>query len=93
MPVASAVGVRELRNNVAAVLRRAESGDRVIVTVDGQPVAQLSPLSPTTAPTLEDLAAAGLIEPPGRKDKPEPPDPAFLPVDVSATRVVEEVRG
>lgn len=34
---------KELRNNVADVLRRAESGEEIIVTVAGRPVAQLGP--------------------------------------------------
>ncbi|MEO6794977.1 MAG: type II toxin-antitoxin system prevent-host-death family antitoxin [Mycobacterium sp.] len=34
---------KELRNNVADVLRRAESGEQITVTVAGRPVAQLGP--------------------------------------------------
>lgn len=34
---------RELRNNVSAVLRRAEAGERLTVTVNGRPVAELGP--------------------------------------------------
>ncbi|MGH2962438.1 MAG: type II toxin-antitoxin system Phd/YefM family antitoxin [Solirubrobacterales bacterium] len=37
---------RELRNNVAAVLRDVEAGNAVRVTVRGRPVAELLPLSP-----------------------------------------------
>lgn len=36
---------RELRNNVAAVLREVETGTPVRVTVRGRPVAELVPLS------------------------------------------------
>ncbi len=36
---------RELRNNVSEVLRRAEGGERLTITVDGRPVAQLGPLT------------------------------------------------
>lgn len=36
---------RELRNNVAAVLREVEAGGAVRVTVRGRPVAELVPLS------------------------------------------------
>ncbi|MGA2471652.1 MAG: type II toxin-antitoxin system prevent-host-death family antitoxin [Solirubrobacteraceae bacterium] len=39
-----AVSVRELRNSVSAVLRRVESGERVTVTVDRRPVAEIVPL-------------------------------------------------
>ena len=41
------VGIRELRNNVAAVVRRAGAGERIVVTVDGVPAAQLGPLEAT----------------------------------------------
>ena len=39
------VSVHELRNHTVAVLRRVEAGQRLRVTVDGRPVAELSPLS------------------------------------------------
>ena len=35
---------KELRNHVAEVLRRAESGEELTITVSGRPVAQLGPL-------------------------------------------------
>ena len=38
------ISVRELRNHTADVLRRVESGERLRVTVDRRPVAELSPL-------------------------------------------------
>ena len=38
------VSVRELRNHTADVLRRVEAGERLRVTVDRRPVAELSPL-------------------------------------------------
>ena len=34
---------KELRNNVAGVLRRAEAGEEFTITVSGRPVAQLGP--------------------------------------------------
>lgn len=34
---------KELRNNVSDVLRRAESGEEITITVAGRPVAQLGP--------------------------------------------------
>lgn len=37
---------RELRNDTAGVLRRAESGEDVIITVNGRDVARLSPVDP-----------------------------------------------
>ena len=34
---------KELRNNVGEVLRRAEAGEQITITVSGRPVAQLGP--------------------------------------------------
>jgi prevent-host-death family protein len=34
---------KELRNNVGEVLRRAEAGEEITITVSGRPVAQLGP--------------------------------------------------
>ena len=34
---------KELRNNVADVLRRAEAGEEFTITVSGRPVAELGP--------------------------------------------------
>jgi prevent-host-death family protein len=88
------VGIRELRNAVAAVVRRASSGERLLITVDGRPVAQLGPLEPDRAGvTLWDLAAAGLVEPPRRPDRPSAPDPLPVPADVRVDRLLEQVRG
>lgn len=35
---------KELRNNVSDVLRRAEAGEEITITVSGRPVAHLGPL-------------------------------------------------
>lgn len=40
----STVPSRALRNDTAAVLRRVEAGERVTVTVNGRPVAELVPV-------------------------------------------------
>jgi prevent-host-death family protein len=87
------IGVRELRNQVAAVVRRAGGGERMIITVDGSPVAQLGPIEPTGSPTLDDLAAAGLVRLPGRPDRPGPPEPFGVPVDVRLPDVIAALRG
>lgn len=87
------LGTRELRANLAAVVRQAAEGERVVITVDGRPVAQLGPLVPAGAPTLAELAAAGLVEPPRRLDQPHPPEAVDAAVDVRLDRVLAEVRG
>ncbi|MEM9467402.1 MAG: type II toxin-antitoxin system prevent-host-death family antitoxin [Actinomycetota bacterium] len=93
-PGATHLGVRELRAELATHVRRAAAGDRLIVTVDGLPAAQLAPITPTGTPDLEDLVAAGLVRPPLRPDPPPAPtDLPLLPVDISADQVLAELRG
>ncbi len=87
------IGARELRANLAAAVRQAGAGERVVITIDGRPVAQLGPLEPAGAPSLEELAASGLVDPPRRADRPAPPDALDAAVDVRLDRVLDEVRG
>lgn len=42
---------RDLRNDVSGVLRRVEAGERLRVTINGRPVAELVPL-PTRQQTM-----------------------------------------
>ncbi|MEM7276192.1 MAG: type II toxin-antitoxin system prevent-host-death family antitoxin [Actinomycetota bacterium] len=87
-------GIRELRNDVSALVRRAGAGERIVITVDGVPTAQLGPLTADAAGlTLEDLAAAGLIEPPGARPDPAMPAPLAVPADVRLDRLIDQVRG
>ncbi len=60
---------KELRNNVAAVLRRAEAGEEFTITVAGRPVASLGPAAkrrwvsgPALAAVFETPAPEGLAE-------------------------------
>lgn len=87
------IGVRELRGDLAALVRRAGGGERVVITVDGAPVAQLGPLEPLGPPTLDDLAAAGLVRRPGRTDRPPAPEPFAVPVDIRLPSVIAALRG
>lgn len=87
------IGTRELRAQLAAAVRQAGSGERVLITVDGRAVAQLGPVEPAGSPTLDDLAAAGLVDPPRRADRPPVPEALDAAVDVRLDRVLDEVRG
>ena len=40
------VGIRELRQNLSAVLKRVHAGERLVVTDRNRPVAELVPLTP-----------------------------------------------
>ena len=86
------IGIRELRNDVAAVVRRAAAGERVVVTVDGRPVAQLGPLEPAGAPTLDDLIASGHVRA-ARRTPPDPPDPEDAPIDARSDWILDDIRG
>jgi len=64
------LGIRELRNATASAVRRAGDGERIVITVDGRPVAQLGPIEPGAGQvTLDDLAARGLLTLPRRADR------------------------
>jgi prevent-host-death family protein len=40
----AAIPQRQLRNDISDVLRRAESGERIVITVSGREVAELGPV-------------------------------------------------
>ena len=87
------MNIRELRANLAAVVRRAEAGHRVVVTVGGRPVAQLGPLDHGIGqPTLDDLAARGLLQRARRADRPAPELLVATPVGTRLDRLLDEVR-
>lgn len=58
-PMGSSISVRDLRNTVSEVLRRVERGERLTVTVDRRPVAEIVPLRRRrTVPAADALAVA-----------------------------------
>jgi prevent-host-death family protein len=69
------IGVRALRENLSATLRRVKVGERIEVTERGRPVAVLSAVPDVTDP-VERLIAAGKLLPP---ENPDAPWPAPLP--------------
>jgi prevent-host-death family protein len=88
------LGVRDLRAGLAAALRRAEGGERLVVTVDGRPVAQLGPVEPDgPTVTIDDLAARGLVVPARRADRPEPAMVMPVWAGTRLDTLVREVRG
>jgi len=56
------VSVRELRNHTAEVLRRVEGGERLKVTVDRRPVAELVPLPSRSAWVPRRRVLDGLVQ-------------------------------
>jgi prevent-host-death family protein len=87
------VGIRELRAELATAVRRAEAGERVVVTVGGRAVAQLGPLDPGAgSATVDDLAARGLLLRARRPDRPEPALRIPLWAGARLDRILAEIR-
>ncbi|MDG2112486.1 MAG: type II toxin-antitoxin system prevent-host-death family antitoxin [Actinomycetota bacterium] len=90
----SHIGARDLRANLASHLRAAQAGHRVIVTVDGAPVAELGPVGGGGRhDSLEALVATGLLEAPRRTDRPAAPAATPLPAGLTSERALMELRG
>jgi prevent-host-death family protein len=66
-----AVGLRELRQNASELVRRAEQGEEIVITVAGRPGARLVPAAPRTWRQWDDVAQlfAGPEDPAWRADR------------------------
>ena len=89
------IGVRELREQLAHLVHCAIAGERITITMRGNPVAVLGPTEPSQGvrPDMDTLASAGLVEPPRRRDQPVTPATLLLPADVRMDRVLDQLRG
>ncbi len=85
-------GIRELRAGLTEAVRRAQAGERTIVTASGRPVAQLGPLD-ADAPGLERLIDAGGVIPPRRTSTWRPPAAVAVWAGVRIDQVLRELRG
>lgn len=89
------VSVRVLKDELSDYLRRAEAGERILVTRDGRPIAALTPVSDAGADendaALARLVAAGVLA-----RVPTPlgalPDPVELGAGPSLSEIVREDR-
>lgn len=62
------IGIKKLKAKLSECMKRASHGEMVVVTVGGEPVAELAPQSPTKRKLLQ-LAEAGEISWGGGKPK------------------------
>ena len=86
-------GIRDLRADAAAIVRRAGAGERVVITVAGRPIAQLGPLDPPAGmASVDDLVARGRLLPPRRSDRPRVSDPVPAHSAARLDRVLRDVR-
>ncbi len=92
-PTMERIGIRELRNETSRVVRRARSGERIIVTIDGIPAAQLVPLDDGRKErTLEELIATGSLIPARSTKRPRMATPVPAPPGPTTTRILDEHR-
>ena len=84
------VGVAQLRQNLSEYLRRAQRGERLLVTDRNRPVAELGP-PPATGVALDRLIAEGRVSRARRAALPEPLDLGGAADALSIA--LDEVRG
>ena len=84
--------IRALRADLAAAVRRAEHGERTVVTVGGRPLAQLGPLD-DQAPDLDRLLASGAVVAAAAHGEWRPPAPVPVWSGVRIDRALAELRG
>lgn len=89
----ASIGVRELRAALSTFVKRAQSGERIVVTVDGHPVAQLAAVSPDVAGvSIDDLVARGAVIAPRRRGDFVPASPLTLATGARIDRALREIR-
>lgn len=87
------VGIRDLRADVAALVRRAGAGEHVIITVGGRSVAQLGPVRTIDGrSTLEDLIAHGRVIGPRRTGAYRAPEPVPVWQGSRIDRLLGDIR-
>lgn len=87
------IAVRELRNQVSRVVRRARAGERMLITVDGVPVAEIGPVRATDRGTsLPELIATGAVTGPRSRTAARPPRPVPAPSGRSSSNILSDLR-
>jgi len=77
---------------LADAVRRAEAGERTVITAHGRPVAQLAPLD-EGAPDIERLISSGSLIAPRRIGAWRAPAPVPIWSGVRIDRALRELRG
>lgn len=87
------IAIRELRNQASQVVRRARAGERLIITVDGVPAAEIGPVSAAGRDaSLDELIATGAVAAPRVRTAPPRPKPVRAPAGRSASDVLAALR-
>lgn len=85
------LGIRQLRADLASHVRRAQAGQRTVISVGGADVAQLAPLGGTQ--TMADLVASGQVIAPRRTSPGRPLQPIRVWTGTRLDRALRDVRG
>lgn len=89
----AAIGIRELRSALSGYVKRAQVGERLVITVDGVPVAQLGALTGDyTGVSMADLIARGAVVAPRRRGDLVLDDPLLLSAGTRVDRALAQVR-
>lgn len=67
------VGIRELKTNLSALLRRVRRGESLTVTDRGTPIARIIPSGISSDELMTALQSAGILEWSGKKFSPAEP--------------------
>jgi len=87
------IGIRELRADLSNQVKRAAAGESVVVTVDGEPKAIISPfVAQANEMTLEELVRTGRVIPGPRVNEPRPPRPRGIEGGRPTMEVLNELR-
>jgi antitoxin (DNA-binding transcriptional repressor) of toxin-antitoxin stability system len=92
------VGIKRLKNNLSAYVRRVRKGERILVMDREDVVAEMRPAEPEDPelanPLMRDWVARGWVRPPLRPRGPLP-GPALrrLVPEGTAQRLIDEERG
>lgn len=96
------IGIRDLRADLAAHVKRAAGGEPTVVSIGGRPAAALVPLSAVTDAMgdggatdahLASLVASGALVPPRRADGRLPERQVTVWGNVRLDRLLREIRG
>jgi prevent-host-death family protein len=87
------IALRELRNQASRVVRRARAGERMIITVDGVPAAEIGPVrAAEPAASLDELIATGAVVAAKVRTAPPSPIPGPAPTGRSSSDVLRVLR-
>jgi prevent-host-death family protein len=85
----TSVGVRELKSQLSRYLRRVKTGETIIITDHGKPIARLVPEPLTLEEKMQRLIDAGLAEWNGKKPEIVEPVVANTTSTLASDLVVE----